>query len=109
MSIYGTILGQLTPAITTLFSVSFLALTFLLGQYEQTKLEPTSEWKPYYYGSWVMTISLLFSTVSLTSSIAGQFVCKNNLIYIISITTLSLAIIVIIGGVIFLDYKLLIK
>lgn len=103
-----TAINPLTPAITTLFSVSFLVLTFLLGQYEQNKFKEETEWKPYYYGFWIMNVSLLFSAISLITAIIHTL--SNSYTYnlaVTSLTTLGLAIATIIVGIAFLDYKLL--
>lgn len=103
-----TAITPLTPAITTLFSVSFLILTFLLGQYEQTKYEEETEWKPYYHGFWIMNASMAFSAISLITAIAH--VLSNSFTYQLAVTsliTLGLAIVAILVGIAFLDYKIL--
>lgn len=101
-----TAINPLTPAITTLFSVSFLALTFLLGQYEQNKHKESAAWEPYYRGFWIMNASMFFSAISLIAAIVHTLV--NTYTYHLAVTSLialGVAIIVIIAGVAFLSYK----
>lgn len=101
-----TAINPLTPAITTLFSVSFLALTFLLGQYEQNKHKESAAWKPYYRGFWIMNASMFFSAISLIAAIVH--ILGDSYTYYLAVTsliTLGLAITAIIAGVAFLSYK----
>ena len=100
------LLNLLTPAVTTLFSVSFLSITFLLGQYENNKLEAESEWKPYYYGYWIMVVSLLFSAISLFSAIATQLLQYKCMLVSMSLFSLIIAVLSILFGVAFLSYQL---
>ena len=112
-------LKELTPAITALLSISFLVLTFFLGQYENNKFEPAAQREPYYYAIWFVNSSILFSTISLLSSISVYIGCSNFIATIspigciggvptIGLVALAISVGSLLMGVFYLNYKVLI-
>lgn len=112
-------LENLTSAITTLLSISFLMLTFFIGKYEENKFEPSGQRDPYYIATWFVNASIIFSAISLISSISVhigciksisrivQNSCVGGLINLIGLTCLALAILAVLSGAAYLNLKII--
>lgn len=95
----------LATAIASSISILFVAVTFLISQYEQNKHDPEDEWLPYARSTRIMNYALAFAVLGFFGVGAYVFGISEDCILWVSSIMLAIELLLIIGGIMYVSHQ----